>query len=233
MLVVSAVAVLVVDDNEVLAGSLAKGLREDGFEVDVAATGAVAIQRVERRDIEAIVLDLGLPDLDGLVVLERTRALGVHAPILVLTARDGVNARVAALDRGADDYVVKPFQYVELLARLRALVRRATGPRWSPLTCGSLVMRDDKLGVSIDGKDISLSPREHALLAFLLRRQGEVFSRKDLLLHVFGYEFEPGTNIINVHVSNLRRKVGTHAIVIEAIRGIGYRLRATEPRDAG
>jgi DNA-binding response OmpR family regulator len=220
------VPVLVVDDNTVLAAALSKGLREDGFEVEVAHTGAAALARIAHLDADAIVLDLGLPDVDGLTVLDRTRALGVHAPVLVLTARDAVRARIDALERGADDYLTKPYQYAELLARLRALVRRASGPRWAPLTCNGLVLREDTLAVTIRGESVTLSPREHALLAFLLRRKGEVFSRKEILQEVFGYHFEPGTNIVNVHVSNLRKKLGASAVVIETVRSLGYRLEA-------
>lgn len=220
------VPVLVVDDNAVLAAALGKGLREDGFEVDIARTGEGALARLAQLDIDAVVLDLGLPDVDGLVVLDRMRALGVHAPVLVLTAREAVRTRVDALERGADDYLTKPYQYDELLARLRALVRRAAGPRWAPLSCNGLVLREDTFAVTIRGEPVTLSPREHALLAFLLRRKGEVFSRRVILEEVFGYHFEPGTNIVQVHVSNLRKKLGTSAVVIETVRSLGYRLEA-------
>jgi DNA-binding response OmpR family regulator len=169
--------------------------------------------------------------MDGLAVLDSARARGIHAPILVLTARDDVKSRVGALDRGADDYLVKPFEYDELLARLRALLRRAAAPRWAPRSCNGLVLRDDELAVTIDDQRIALSPREHALLGFFLRRQGEALGRAEILLQVFGYGFEPGTNLVNVHIANLRRKLGTHAVVIETVRGIGYRLRAAELQD--
>ena len=223
---------LVVEDNAVLASSLSRGLREDGFEVDMVGTGAAAIERLAKPDIDAVVLDLGLPDLDGLVVLQRARAAGLHVPVLVLTARDAVGARVTALDTGADDYLVKPFQYDELLARIRALLRRAAAPRWAPRSLNGLVYRDDDLAVVIDGESVALSPREHGLLGFLLRRKGEVLSRTEILLHVFGYAFEPGTNLVNVHIANLRRKLGKRAVCIETVRHLGYRLRATEPGDA-
>ena len=222
------VPLLVVEDNLVLAGSLSRGLREDGFEVEAVGTGAAALARLAQQDIDAVVLDLGLPDVDGLTVLERARATGVHVPVLVLTARDAVRARVAALDLGADDYLVKPFQYDELLARIRALLRRAAAPRWAPRSLNGLVYRDDDLAVLIAGESVPLSPREHALLGFLLRRKGEVLSRTEILLHVFGYAFEPGTNLVNVHVANLRRKLGKRAVVIETVRHLGYRLIAAD-----
>jgi DNA-binding response OmpR family regulator len=224
--------ILVVEDNGVLSTSLARGLREDGFDVEVLATGGDAIRRLARRDIDAVVLDLGLPDIDGLTVIDEARAKDVHAPILVLTARDAVKTRVGALNRGADDYLVKPFEYDELLARLRALLRRAAAPRWAPLTCNGLIYRDNELAVMLGDERIVLSPREHVLLGFFLRRQGEPLSRNEILLHVFGYGFEPGTNLVNVHIANLRRKLGTRAVVIETVRGIGYRLRAAAPEDA-
>ncbi|HEV7558741.1 MAG TPA: response regulator transcription factor [Kofleriaceae bacterium] len=222
---------LLVEDNVVLGNSLTRGLTEDGFAVDAVSTGAAALRSLERRDIDGVVLDLGLPDMDGLAVLDSARARGIHAPILVLTARDDVKSRVGALDRGADDYLVKPFEYDELLARLRALLRRAAAPRWAPRSCNGLVLRDDELAVTIDDQRIALSPREHALLGFFLRRQGEALGRAEILLQVFGYGFEPGTNLVNVHIANLRRKLGTHAVVIETVRGIGYRLRAAELQD--
>jgi two-component system OmpR family response regulator len=222
---------LLVEDNVVLGNSLTRGLSEDGFVVDAVSTGADALRSLERRDIDGVVLDLGLPDMDGLAVLDSARARGIHAPILVLTARDDVKSRVGALDRGADDYLVKPFEYDELLARLRALLRRAAAPRWAPRSCNGLVLRDDELAVTIDDQRIGLSPREHALLGFFLRRQGEALGRAEILLQVFGYGFEPGTNLVNVHIANLRRKLGSHAVVIETVRGIGYRLRAAEPHD--
>ena len=222
---------LLVEDNVVLGSSLTRGLTEDGFLVDAVSTGAAALRSLERRDIDGVVLDLGLPDMDGLAVLDSARARGIHAPILVLTARDDVKSRVGALDRGADDYLVKPFEYDELLARLRALLRRAAAPRWAPRSCNGLVLRDDELAVVIGDKRIALSPREHALLGFFLRRQGEALGRAEILLQVFGYGFEPGTNLVKVHIANLRRKLGSHAVVIETVRGIGYRLRSAELQD--
>jgi DNA-binding response OmpR family regulator len=226
------VALLIVEDNQILSASLRKGLTEDGFAVETTASGSDALQRLERADLDAIILDLGLPDLDGAEVLVRLRERGINAPVLVLTARDAVAARVAALEQGADDYLVKPFEYAELLARLRALLRRAAAPRWAPLSCNGLVLDPDDLTIRVGDDRVRLSPREHALLALFLRRKGELLRREDVLLQVFGYSFEPGTNLVNVHIANLRRKLGAAPVVIEAVRGIGYRLRPREPRDA-
>jgi DNA-binding response OmpR family regulator len=224
------VLILLVEDTERLSASLARGLREEGFDVVAIARGLPALERLERRDADAVVLDLGLPDLDGLEVLARARAGGVRAPILVLTARDAVETRVLALDRGADDYLVKPFAFAELLARLKALLRRAAAPRWAPLACGDLVVSSDEPLAHAAGRPVPLSPREHALLALLTRRQGEVLSRAEILREAFGYDFSPGTNLLDVHVAHLRRKLGACRARLETIRGVGFRLRAEDER---
>ena len=224
-------ALLIVEDNATLSASLTKGLREDGFSVEAVDTGVAALRRLERQDIDVVVLDLGLPDIDGSEVLHQLRTRGINAPVLVLTARDGVKSRVDALEQGADDYLVKPFEYAELLARIRALLRRAAAPRWAPLSCNGLVLDPTELEITIGNNRVRLSPREHALLALFLRRKGELLRREDILLQVFGYNFEPGTNLVNVHIANLRKKLGNGPVVIDAVRGVGYRLRASEPGD--
>jgi len=226
------VTLLIVEDNTTLSASLAKGLTEDGYTVEAADTGDAALRRLDRSDIDAIVLDLGLPDIDGIVLLSQLRERGINAPVLVLTARDALSSRVAALEQGADDYLVKPFEYAELLARIRALLRRAAAPRWAPLSCNGLVLDPTELVIAIGADRVRLSPREHALLALFLRRKGELLRREDVLLQVFGYNFEPGTNLVNVHIANLRKKLRAGPVVIEAVRGVGYRLRAREAGDA-
>jgi DNA-binding response OmpR family regulator len=226
------VPLLIVEDNPTLSASLSKGLREDGFDVEVVATGTAALRRLARPDVDVVVLDLGLPDIDGTEVLGQLRGGGINVPVLVLTARDAVAARVAALEQGADDYLIKPFEYVELLARIRALLRRAAAPRWAPLSCNGLVLDPTELEITVGTTRVRLSPREHALLALFLRRKGELLRREDILLQVFGYNFEPGTNLVNVHIANLRKKLGTGPVVIDAVRGVGYRLRPSEPSNA-
>ncbi len=217
-------ALLIVEDNETLGNSLTRGFREDGYEVSLATTLAAA-RRFGHADLEAIVLDLGLPDGDGLPFLADLRAAGAVMPVLVLTARDAVQSRVDALAQGADDYLIKPFEFDELVARVRALIRRAAQPRWAPLACNGLVLDDRSHIMTTATRRIRLTPREFELLALFLRRQGEVVPREEVLLAVFGYSFDPGTNLVNAHVANLRKKIGTDAVYIEALRGVGYRLR--------
>jgi DNA-binding response OmpR family regulator len=223
------VRILVVEDNDRLAASLVQGLGEEGLAVERVATGGDALVRLAAEGaVDLVVLDLGLPDLDGTEVLARLRAAGGRCPVLVLTARDAVASRVAALDAGADDYLIKPFAFDELVARLRALARRASGPRWAPLV-GGVVALDDELGVRVGERRVVLSPREHALVGYLLRRRGEVVPRVDILREVFGYQHDPGTNAIDVHLAHVRRKLADLPISIATVRGAGFRLEVGEP----
>lgn len=216
---------LVVEDNARLALSLVRGLREDGFDAEAVSTGEAALRRIERRDVDAFILDLGLPDFDGTEVLRAIRGSGSFAPVLVLTARDAVASRIGALEQGADDYVIKPFVFAELLARVRALLRRAAAPRWAPLTSEGIVLNPGELSVVVDGRTVALSPRQHAFLELLLRRRGETLPREVILKEVFGYGFDPGTNLIDVHVGHLRKRLGAAGNRIQTVRGVGYRLR--------
>jgi DNA-binding response OmpR family regulator len=222
------VRILLVEDNPRLSRSLARGLAEEEFTVDALAGGTVALARALRGDLDAIVLDLGLPDVDGTEVLARLRGSGSRCPVLVLTARDAVASRVAALEAGADDYLIKPFAFDELVARLRALARRATGPRWAPLVSGAIAL-DADLGVRVGDRRVVLSPREHSLLGYLLRRRGEVVARADVLREVFGYTHDPGTNVVDVHLAHLRRKLADAPVTITTIRGAGFRLEVAQP----
>jgi two-component system, OmpR family, response regulator len=215
--------ILIVEDNRHLASSLTQGLCEQGLQARAVHRGADAITLLETMSIDLVVLDLGLPDIDGLAVLEQCRRRGNHAPVLVLTARDAVEMRVAALEAGADDYMVKPFALAELVARVRALARRASGPRWSSVRLGAVVIEDDFV-VRGPGCEVSLSPREHALLGYLARRHGEVAPRADILGAVFGYHFDTGTNVIDVHVASLRRKLAALPVSIRTVRGCGFKL---------
>lgn len=219
--------VLLIEDNERLAAALEQGLREEGINVVAVGEGAAALARAARGDLDLIILDLGLPDCDGMDVLRDLRRGQSHVPVLVLTARDAVESRVQALDLGADDYLLKPFALVELLARIRALSRRASGPRWSPRVEG-VVSFDDEHGVQFADQRVLLSPREHAMLAYLVRRRGEVVPRGDILREVFGYVSDPGTNAIDVHLAHMRRKLAGTALTLETVRGVGIRVKVKE-----
>jgi two-component system, OmpR family, response regulator len=219
--------VLIVEDEAKMAGLLRKGLRQEGFAVDLAGKGEDALWMAGSTDYDAIVLDLMLPGIDGIEVCRRLRGDGVWSPILMLTARDGVRDRVAGLDSGADDYLVKPFSYAELLARLRALARRGGGERPTELRVGDLRLDPGARKVWRGDREIELSAKEFAVLEVFMRRPGELLSRFQLLEHAWDYEYENRSNIVDSYVRFLRRKVDKPFGVrsIETVRGAGYRLR--------
>jgi two-component system copper resistance phosphate regulon response regulator CusR len=220
--------VVLIEDNARLVASLERGLTEDGFAVVSAQDGATGSSLMLNGQPAAVILDLGLPDIDGLALLRNVRERGFVAPVLVLTARDAVEARVEGLEAGADDYLVKPFAYPELLARLRALVRRSQRPSRDLGAFADLTLTSDGQGVFVQGKHVALSPRERAMLELLMAKRGEVVGRMQILEDVFGYNFDPGTNVIDVHVAHLRRKLGDAAGLVQTARGLGYRLKASD-----
>ncbi len=219
--------VLVVEDHPQMAELLEQRLREEGFAVDLVRTGEDAVWFALENDVDAIVLDLMLPDVGGFEVCRRIRDGGRWAPILMLTARDAVGDRVKGLDAGADDYLTKPFSFAELLARIRALMRRGPHERPAVLEVGDLRLDPATREVRRGEVSIDLTPKEFALLEYLMRHGGEVVSRTRLIEHVWDFAYEGTSNVVDVYVRYLREKVdrpfGLHTI--ETIRGAGYRLR--------
>jgi len=220
--------VLVIEDDHRLRDLVARGLREDGFDVETVADGVEGLARLTSGEHHACVLDCGLPSLDGFVLLERARAAGARTPVVMLTARDAVADRVRGLELGADDYVTKPFAFTELSARLRAVMRRSTNDARVVMRVGDLTLDPTSHRVERAGLALELSRRQFALLELLMRRRGEVISRRVILEEVFEYSFDPGTNIVDVHIAQLRRRVDRpgEAPLIVTVRGVGYRLEA-------
>ena len=216
--------ILVVEDEPTLAAQLATTLQAAGYAVDTAANGRDAGYMGEVETFDAVVLDLGLPMVDGLTVLKRWRALGRTMPVLILTARGDWHEKVAGIDAGADDYLTKPFHMEELLARIRALIRRAAGQASAELTCGPLVLDTRSGRVSVDGQAISLTSHEFRVLAYLIHHAGEIVSRTDLTEHIYAQDFDRDSNTIEVFIGRLRKKIGADRI--ETVRGLGYRLTA-------
>jgi two-component system OmpR family response regulator len=220
--------VLVVEDEPKIAGLVKRGLEEEGMAVDVAGRGEDAVWMAGSTEYDVIVLDVMLPGLDGFEVCRRLRADEVWTPVLMLTARDAVEDRVAGLDGGADDYLVKPFSFDELLARLRALARRGAAERPAVLEAGGLRLEPATRRVTRGDVEISLSPKEFALLETLMLRPGRALSRLQLLEHAWDDTYENRSNVVDVYIRYLREKIDRPfgANTIETVRGVGYRLRA-------
>jgi two-component system, OmpR family, response regulator len=221
------VRILVVEDEVKMAGLLRRGLLEEGHAVDLAATGDEALIRAGATEYDAIVLDVMLPGSDGFEVCRQLRQQGVWSPVLMLTARDAVEDRVAGLDTGADDYLTKPFSFAELLARLRAVARRGAVERPALLEVGDLQMNPATRQVWREDTEIALSAKEFALLETFMRRPGQVLSRFDLLEHAWDYAYESRSNVVDVYVRYLREKIDRPfgRTSLETVRGAGYRLR--------
>jgi two-component system OmpR family response regulator len=220
--------VLIVEDEVKMASLIRRGLREEGLAADVAIKGEDALWMAAATEYDVIVLDVMLPGMDGFEVCRRLRADGVWAPVLMLTARDAIEDRVQGLDTGADDYLVKPFSFAELAARLRALARRGPIERAPVMLAGDLHLDPSSRRVWRADADISLSPKEFALLETFMRRQGQVLDRFQLLEHAWDGEYENRSNVVDVYVRYLRQKIDRPFGVesIETVRGAGYRLRA-------
>jgi two-component system OmpR family response regulator len=219
--------VLIVEDELRMAGLLRRGLVTEGLSADVVGSGEDALWMAQAHDYDAIVLDVMLPGINGFETCRRLRAAGVWAPVLMLTARNSVDDRVAGLDTGADDYLVKPFAFAELLARLRALVRRGDAERPTVLEVSDLRLDPSTRDVRRGGSEVSLSAKEFALLETFMRRPGEVLSRFHLLEHAWDFTYENRSNVVDVYVRRLRRKIDEPfgRSTLQTVRGGGYRLR--------
>ena len=216
--------ILIAEDEPRIASFLEKGLKANGFTTSVAADGQEALFRARSGEFDLLVLDIGLPGKDGFSVLRDLRRGGSSIPVVILTARDGVDDTVAGLDGGADDYVTKPFRFEELLARVRVRLRGERAQEETVLSVGDLSLDLRTRRVRVGDRDIELTAREFTMLEVFLRHPGQVLSREQLLSHVWGYDHDPGSNVVDVYVGYLRRKLGKERIA--TVRGMGYALQS-------
>jgi DNA-binding response OmpR family regulator len=230
IIIIKTMRILVIEDEEKLAESLKRGLEKSGYAVDCLFDGEAGERRIEvsHQDYDLVILDLMLPKKNGFDVCKGVRARGITVPILILTARDMTNDKVGALDSGADDYLTKPFSFNELLARIRALLRRPAGALGNELTVGELILKPAEREVYRDGKKIDLTLKEFELLHYIMRHPGEVLNREDIYVHLWDFADNSMSNTIDVHIKNLRKKLGDkeNGKLVETIRGVGYRLKA-------
>jgi two-component system, OmpR family, response regulator len=216
--------ILVVEDDKNLNRQLCETLKEAGYVVDHAFDGEEGHFLGDTEPYDAVVLDIGLPEMDGITVLEKWRAAGRVMPVLILTARDRWSDKVAGIDAGADDYVTKPFHVEEVLARLRALIRRAAGHASSDIVCGPVRLDTKSSKATVNGEILKLTSHEFRLLSYLMHHMGEVVSRTELVEHMYDQDFDRDSNTIEVFVGRLRKKMGID--LIETVRGLGYRMQA-------
>jgi two-component system, OmpR family, response regulator len=225
--------VLLVEDEQKIADFACAGLALRGFDVEHCNDGKTGLVRACEGNFDVVILDLMLPGLDGLSVLKAMRSTGVSTPVILLTARNELGDRIEGLNLGADDYMAKPFFVEELVARIHALVRRLSGERQNMLQVGQLKLDRITRQASCNGQTIDLTTREFSLLEYLMRSQGQVFSRAQILAHVWGYDFDPSTNVVDVCIKRIRGKMaalqepGDTATLIESVRGTGYRFKQT------
>jgi two-component system OmpR family response regulator len=215
--------ILVIEDDKELNRQLSEALVDAGYVVDRAFDGEEGHFLGDTEPYDAIILDIGLPQMDGISVVERWRRDGRKMPVLMLTARDRWSDKVSGIDAGADDYVAKPYHLEEVLARVRALIRRAAGHASSELACGPLRLDTKSSKADVDGKPLKLTSHEFRLLAYLMHHMGEVISRTELVEHLYDQDFDRDSNTIEVFVGRLRKKIGLD--LIETVRGMGYRMR--------
>ncbi len=218
--------ILLIEDDENLNRQLAQMLRESDYVVDCAYDGVEGHFLGDTEPYDAVILDIGLPTMDGVTILEKWRAAGRNMPVLILTARDRWSDKVAGIDAGADDYVTKPFHIEEVMARIRALIRRAAGHAASMITCGPIALDVKASKATLNGELLRLTSHEYRLLSYLMHHQGEVVSRTELTEHLYDQDFDRDSNTIEVFVGRLRKKVGPEWI--ETVRGLGYRMQVPE-----
>jgi DNA-binding response OmpR family regulator len=218
--------VLVVEDEVRIASFIRKGLKEQGFTVEVCDNGDEAHTLASTSTYDALILDIMIPGRDGLSVLRSLRDAKNSVPVIMLTARSSLDERIEGLNLGADDYLTKPFYVEELVARLHAIGRRATGKKLTSRTVRDLRVDLINRDVTKAGESISLTPREFSVLEYLMRSPGRVYTRTQILEHVWGYDFDPSTNLVDVHVRRLRKKIGhdADAPILETVRGVGYKI---------
>lgn len=216
--------ILVVEDDRDLNRQVSEALEEAGYVVDRAYDGSEGHFLGETEPYDAVILDIGLPEMDGITVLEEWRAAGRSMPVLILTARDRWSDKVAGIDAGADDYVAKPFHVEEVMARIRALIRRAAGHSSSEIVCGPLRLDTRGAKATVDGSPLKLTSHEFRLLSYLVHHVGKVVSRTELVEHMYDQDFDRDSNTIEVFVGRLRKKLGVD--MIETVRGLGYRIQA-------
>ncbi|MGV0818676.1 response regulator transcription factor [Martelella sp. AMO21009] len=216
--------ILLIEDDENLNRQLAQMLRESDYVVDCAYDGEEGHFLGDTEPYDAVILDIGLPQMDGVTVLDKWRQAGRNMPVLILTARDRWSDKVAGIDAGADDYVTKPFHIEEVMARIRALIRRAAGHAAATITCGPIELDVKASKATLHGEILRLTSHEYRLLSYLMHHQGEVVSRTELTEHLYDQDFDRDSNTIEVFVGRLRKKIG--ADWIETVRGLGYRMQA-------
>ncbi len=223
--------ILIVEDDKDLNRQLAEALVEQGYVVDRAYDGEEGHFLGDTEPYDAVILDIGLPEMDGVTVLEKWRANARIMPVLILTARDRWSDKVSGIDAGADDYVTKPFHVEEVMARIRALIRRASGHASSEISCGPVRLDTKASKASVDGTTLKLTSHEFRLLSYLMHHMGEVVSRTELVEHMYDQDFDRDSNTIEVFVGRLRKKIGVD--LIETVRGLGYRMTPPEGEQSG
>ena len=219
--------ILIVEDQQKLAESVKRGLEQKGYAVDMIHDGGQAMRRLEHdhHQYDLLILDRMLPNLDGMIICQALRKMDIHLPILMLTAKDAIEDRVQGLDAGADDYLVKPFSFEELVARISALLRRPTKSTLTELVLGDIVLDTVKHQVTKSGKRIDLTSKEFAILEYFIRNSNQVLSREQIMNHVWDFSADSSSNVVDAHIKNLRKKIQKkNESIIETVHGIGYRV---------